>query len=89
MASSHFRLDLWETSALMAGATLAEQVDLTGPAAVLDYLDPMQADFVSVPVVEFGVATLIVVAAAAAVVETAAGAAFVSAVEFAVVVGIV
>jgi len=71
----------------MAGATLAEQVDLTGPAAVLDYLDPMQADSVSVPVVEFGVATLIVVAAA--VVETAAGAAFVSAVEFAVVVGIV
>jgi len=35
------------------------------------------------------VATLIVVVVAAAVVETAAGAAFVSAVEFAVVVGIV
>ena len=34
-------------------------------------------------------ATLIVVAAAAAVVETAAGAQFVSAVEFAVVVGVV
>ena len=41
----------------------------------------------SVPGVEFGVATLIVVVAA--VVGNAAGAAFVSAVEFAVVVGIV
>ena len=43
----------------------------------------------SVPGVEFGVVTLIVVAAAATAVETAAGAAFASAAEFAVVAGLV
>ena len=71
---------------LVEPAALVAPVDST---AVSGCSDPTQADSVSVPVVEFEVATLIVVVAAAAVVETAAGAAFVFAVEFAVVVGIV
>ena len=69
----------------MAEVTSAERVDLTGPAAVLDYF----ADPVWVPAVDFEVATLIVVAAAATAVQTAAGAAFVSEVESAVVAGVV
>ena len=32
--------DLWATSELIAAAASTEQVDLTGPAAALDYLGP-------------------------------------------------
>ena len=67
---------------LVEPAALVAPVDST---AVSGCSNPTWADSVSVPVVELGVATLTVVVAAATVVE----AAFVSAVEFAVVVGIV
>jgi hypothetical protein len=76
---------LWATSGLIVAAALVEPVDLIGPAAVLDYSSPTEADPAWVPVVEFEAATLIVVAGA--VVQPAAGAAFVSAVEVAVVTG--
>jgi len=85
VASSRHLSDLWA----LVRAVLAESVELVDSTAVSGCSDPTWADPVSVPAVEVGVATLIVVVAAAAVVETAAGAAFVSAAEFAFVVGIV